>query len=176
MNLLRLIGAVFVVAAVGGVGADELEKQYPLLAALRVPASELPEGCKEMEVPADVEELKGLKNCAITTEPKFFVIVDEPLRDLIDVKAVKAAYFGMYQEKNKECGIMGWRFASEDAAGKAHQAMAEHYANDPRRYRFWQKGEHVIWLWRDPPISDACFQHFEQVLTAKLGAPSPAKE
>ena len=42
-----------------------------------------------------------LRNLSITTESKLFLIADERLADLIDIKTINASYFGMYRERNE---------------------------------------------------------------------------
>jgi hypothetical protein len=90
---------------------------------------------------------------------------------LLDVKTIKAAYFGTYREK-KECGVVGWAFESVESAKKAHNAITASYSDEKERFRFWLVDEYVVWLWRDPGTTDECFQVFEQYLNSQLKKPS----
>ena len=150
--------------------ADRLAKKYPVLARLTPSKEELPPKCQILEIPNDIPELKGLKNLAITVEPKHFLIADKQLQDIIDAKMVQAAYFAIYREGN-ELGVMGWAFASAEDAKVTHQKLSETYGKDQERFRLWQVDQHVVWLWRDSGTSNSCFESFERFLNAKLKKP-----
>ena len=147
--------------------ADRLANKYPVLARLTPPKKELPANCKAPELPDNVPRFEGLKNRSITVDPKFFLIGDERLEDLLDSKAIKATYYAIYRERHA-CGIIGWAFATDDDAKKAHNALAASYANEKSRFRLWHTGKYVVWLWRDPGTSDKCFQFFEQYVNSQL--------
>lgn len=175
MNLQRLAACCLAVVAITSLSnadekGDQHAKKYPVLARLTPPQDKLPPNCKIQEIPDNIPELKQLKNLAITIEPKLFLIADERLATLIDIKTINASYFGMYREKN-ECGIIGWAFTNVENAKKAHKAMAASYSNEKERFRLWQIDEYVVWLWRDPGTTDECFQSFERYLNSQLKKP-----
>lgn len=154
--------------ASGPVGAgNDLAKRFPLLARLTLSKEQLPPNCSILEIPQNVSDRKGLQNPTLTTEPKFFLIADERHEDLIDVKAVRAFYASAYRERD-DLGIFAWAFATEDAAKKAHAALAASYANEPKRFLFWREKEYVVGLWRDSSTSDACFQEFRRFVDAQI--------
>jgi hypothetical protein len=170
--------AVVLLAAValrGAIADDGLDAKYPLLAALKLPAESLPAGCTLQAIPAEVPELKGLKNGEITTNPRFFLIGDERFAELLDAKQIEAVYFGMYKEKN-EWGITGWACRSEAAAKALHDKLAVTYKNVPEtdRFRLWQVDKCVAWLWRDPGVSDRCFKRLEAVIQARFAGDKAA--
>jgi Domain of unknown function (DUF4440) len=150
-----------------GAPEEDPELKYPLLASLTIPKDELPSNCTAAKIPENEPGLQGLRNCAINTNPKFFTIGDGRIKDLIDGNVVQASYFGVYRERN-ECGIIAWAFASEKDAKNARQAIASSYANEPERFKVWQVKKYVIWLWRDPGTTDACFRSMEQFVQAKV--------
>lgn len=149
---------------------NQLVKKYPVLALLTPPTDSLPPNCKIQEIADVVPELGRLKNLAITVETKLFLIADERLAELIDIQTINACYFGSYREKN-DCGIIGWAFKNVDNAKKAHKAMSASYSNEKERFRLWQIDEYVVWLWRDPGTTDACFEFFERYLNSRLKKP-----
>jgi hypothetical protein len=152
-------------------GEEELGKKYPLLAALEIPTKEIPEGCAIRKVSAEEEEgLKGFRNCAILTDPRFFVLGDERIATLVDTKAIEAAYVGLYKHTDgrSDIGIIGWARNSESAAKNLHLKLLESYKNQPERVRFWQVEKCVAWLFRDPGISNPLFAKFETIVGARL--------
>ncbi len=175
INLKLAIAVVVVLLFAGNNSAaaqepteqERLARKYPLLAGLTLPEKQLPMDCRPEEVPEDIESLKGLKNRAITVNPKFFLLGDGGLDKLMDAKAIEATYFGVYREKN-ELGITGWAFKTSEAAKKAHEALIKKYKKEPERSRFWHAEKTVIWLWRDPDTTDDCFETFERFVNAQL--------
>lgn len=159
------------VAVRGAIADDGLDAKYPLLAALKLPAESLPAGCALQEIPADFKELRGLKNGQITTDPRFFLILEKRIAELFDAKQIEAMYFGIYEEgKRKELGVIGWACTSEAAAKALREKLAEHYKNETKidRFRLWQVDKCVVWLWRDPPVSDRWFKQLEAVVQTRF--------
>jgi hypothetical protein len=161
--------AIFSLLLLAPMAPVDAPKEFPFLAGLTIPKERLPEGCKVADVPADEIGVAGFKNQAVSTDARLFVIADERLGDLLDLKLVQATYFGMYRER-KEVGIVGWAFQSEDAAKKAYARLTESYKKEPDRMRFWRAGRHVVWLWRDPGTSDACFAKLEKFVDERVEA------
>ena len=144
--------------------------KFPVLASLTPAVDDLPDGCQIRSLPKDEPQVQGLKNREINTNPKFYLIGDERLRRLLDEKQIRANYFGMYFERRErnECGIIGWQFTDAKQAQKAAKALQASYANEPNRVRIWRHEATVIWLWRDPGVSDACFLWFEKFVGRQL--------
>lgn len=169
MKSLALLAAVLaaLIARSDVFADDALDAKYPRLAALKLPAELLPAGCSLETLPDNVKELQGLKNGQITTDPRFFLIGDERLTKLLDGKQIEAVYFGLYKEKN-ELGVIGWACINEAAAKSTREKLAESYKNELNRFRLWQVDKCVVWLWRDPGVSDRCFNRLETVVQARF--------
>lgn len=169
MKSLSLLATLLtVLITVSGVFADDaLDAEYPLLAALKLPAESLPAGCVLQEIPANVKKLQGFKNGQITTDPRFFSIGEEHVTKLFDAKQIEAVYFGIYKERN-ELGIVGWACTDLAAAKAMREKLAEGDKNELDRFRLWQVDRCVAWLWRDPGVSDRCFKRLEAVLQARF--------
>jgi hypothetical protein len=147
--------------------ADDAAPKYPLLAQLSPREDDLPAGCKIAKIRDGDTPVKGMKNRAITTDAKAFLIVDERHKDLLDAKLIEAMYVGIYREK-RDIGVIAWAFKTEDAAKRAHQKLADSYAKEAERFRFWRTKKNVVWLWRDPGTTDDCFRYFETFIEAVL--------
>lgn len=145
----------------------EQPAEYPLLEQLTLPEETLPAGCKIVEFPADTSPIPGLRNRAITKDPKTFVIGDERLKKLINPEEVEARYLAIYKEK-RNLGLYGWAFKTEDAAKETHKKLAESYANEPERFKFWLVKNEVVMLGRDPGTTAGCFQHFEKFIQEQV--------
>jgi hypothetical protein len=166
---MLICAATFALAS----GADELDKKYPVLASMKIPASKLPADCKVTEIPPTEKSLAGLKNLAITTDPKFAIIADERLSKLLDVKNIEATYFALYHQEGQrkwDLGIVAWACTDEAAAKKHYDAMTESYKNEPERFRLYRAKNNVIWLWRDPGVSDESFAKLEAFVKAQVAA------
>jgi hypothetical protein len=160
-------------ASVAVRAADDLDKKYPVLASLRMPEKKLPADCKVTEIPANEKSLAGLKNLAITTDPKHFVIGERRLATTLDVKAIEAAYFGLYYQdgpRKWDLGVIAWACTDEAAAKKQLEALSKLFKDDPMRMRLFRAKNHVVWLWRDPGASDENFAAFESFVKEKVAA------
>lgn len=183
-NVFVITSILAAIAAVERSPAEKPAAEYPLLARLTLPKDSLPADCEipdilEMPadeipgIPADATPLKGLKNRSITTNPKAFLIGDERLKELIDAKQVEAMYLALYEEGNgpgNDVGVFGWAFKTENAARKTRKRLAASYANEPKRYGFWQVENYVVWLWRDTGVTDASFRQLETFIQEKVAA------
>lgn len=174
MNRYIVLLIAFVLIPALELSADDSLSKYSLLAQLSPSKQALPVGCEIAEIAENDTPVKGLKNRSITTDPKAFVIGDERLKNLLDPAQIEAMYLGLYKEKN-ELGVFAWAFKTEDAAKTAHRKLAESYAKQPRRFRLWQVGNNLVWLWRDPGTTDACFRQFETFIQGKIKAFSKEK-
>ena len=159
------IAALFGLSAVAASATEAPDAKYAVLEQLFPRKEALPAGCLAPELPPKWPQ----KNCSVTNDPKALavVVVDERLKDLIDPIDVEARYFAYYQEQD-EGGVIGWAFKTEDAAVQAHKRLLDKYSNEPERFRLWQARNYVVWLFRDPGMTDECFRRLEQLIQAKV--------
>ena len=143
------------------VGVQSVDAQFPLLARLSIPASELPANCTIPEKPRF--PIKGIVNRRVTTDSKAIVLDGDELTERFG-KHIRAAYYSVYKEGG-EIGVFGWAFDSPDTAKEVHEVLAEKVGD---RFRWWRHEQYLIGLWRDMGTSDKCFQHFEAFIQKEV--------
>ncbi|MGD9646883.1 MAG: hypothetical protein AB7U73_14300 [Pirellulales bacterium] len=144
-------------------------KVFPFLAGLAIPPDRLPAGCTIAELPKNFLGVEGFENQWVSTDPRLFAMGDERLPKLLDPTKIEAVYFGIYRERN-DVGVIGWAFHSAADAKAAHARLSESYKQEPERMRFWRSGRHVVWLWRDPGTSDACYAALARFVEERVDA------
>jgi hypothetical protein len=121
----------------------------------------LPEGCAVKKVRGD------LKNCFVTTNSDYFLIGDERLPKVVEKKSIEAAYIGLYRERS-DAWVIGWSFTSIAAAKEAHTKLEESFKDERERFRFWRTEKCVVWLGRDPQVTDECFERLLILVEARV--------
>ena len=131
---------------------QEFKNKYPLLSRLDIPTDSLPKGCMKPDALPDNFPLKGIRQCAITTEARAIDALDQRFI-MVGAKNIEALYYGGYDEVN-ELGVIGWALTNSEVAKKAYKNAAE----GGRFFKIWLRGNHVIGLWRDKGTTDNCME------------------
>lgn len=157
--LVILLTALVLLFTDGAVSAGDDE---PFLRRLILPKDQLPEGCTLFDFPKDLVKGKDLKNPCIIADADTLAKLPSNRR-LFEGVAPKAMLIAVYQENSKDLGVYAWRFESDKTAEAFLETLSKRFPNS-RRVRLYRTGPFVIWLWRDPGISDDCFRAFEMFL------------
>lgn len=128
---------------------------------------ELPVNCRIVPIRSGEELPCGVKsNPLISTERQFLNCFSMMLvRDESLAAATHSALFSLYIEKG-EVGIFGLEFDSDASASKAAELLLNENV-DTQRFSVFQKGQIVIFLWRDD-LTDTCFYGLKELIKARI--------
>jgi hypothetical protein len=149
--LVIAIGVTVATRAQEPENADDLKKKYPLLSRLDMPSDSLPQGCSKPALQPDYFPVKGLRQCAISTDPRAIAALEKETR--VGAKNIEAVYVAVYKEAG-ELGVIGWAFTRAEVAKEAYKNLTER----DRHFRIWLRGKFVIALWRDTGTTDQCMR------------------
>lgn len=136
--------------------AQEPQKTYPVLARLDIPTNSLPNGCSKPDVQPEDFPVEGIRQCAITTNPRAITALNRQVTN-VESKSIEAAYFGVYKEGG-ELFVVGFAFINSKAAKDAYKNAKE------KTYRAWLHGKYVIALDRDKGATDECMQQMSAII------------